>query len=149
VLAVALHQVCAAGPKRDLAQSLDENLPLVSCLRASAFTGQAFHRMAQSITERELEVAQVALAKAAVGFKLSTDVLATAADRRARPRTYDQATSSREGLRACSLGAGACLMYGHTSPPRRSEHEKCPCPCEGRASDHGFASSAPISNPEP
>jgi transposase len=77
VLAVALQRVCAAGPKRDLAQFLEESLPLVSCLRASAFTGQAFHRMAQAVTERELEVAQVALAKAAVGrFKLSTDVLA-------------------------------------------------------------------------
>src|SRR5215208_7172028 len=77
VLAVALQRVCAAGPKRDLAQFLDENLPRVSCLRASAFTGQAFHRMAQAVTERELEVAQVALAKAAVErFKLSTDVLA-------------------------------------------------------------------------
>lgn len=77
VLAVALQRVCAAGPKRDLAQFLDESLPRVSCLRASAFTGQAFHRMAQSVTERELEVAQVALAKAAVGrFKLSTAVLA-------------------------------------------------------------------------
>ena len=77
VLAVALQRVCAAGPKRDLAQFLGESLPLVSCLRASAFTGQAFHRMAQAVTERELEVAQVALAKAAVGrFKLSTDVLA-------------------------------------------------------------------------
>ena len=77
VLAVALQRVCAAGPKRDLAQFLDDSLPLVSCLRASAFTGQAFHRMAQAVTERELEVAQVALAKAAVGrFKLSTDVLA-------------------------------------------------------------------------
>jgi transposase len=77
VLAVALQRVCAAGPKRDLAQFLDESLPLVSCLRATAFTGQAFHRMAQAVTERELEVAQVALAKAAVGrFKLSTDVLA-------------------------------------------------------------------------
>lgn len=77
VLAVALQRVCAAGPKRDLAQFLDQSLPLVSCLRSSAFTGQAFYRMAQSITERELEVAQVALAKAAVErFKLSTDVLA-------------------------------------------------------------------------
>lgn len=77
VLAVALQRVCAAGPKRDLAQFLEESLPLVSCLRASAFTGQAFHRIAQAVTERELEVAQVALAKAAVGrFKLSTDVLA-------------------------------------------------------------------------
>jgi transposase len=77
VLAVALQRVCAAGPKRDLAQFLEESLPLVSCLKASAFTGQAFHRIAQAVTERELEVAQVALAKAAVGrFKLSTDVLA-------------------------------------------------------------------------
>lgn len=77
VLAVALQRVCAAGPKRDLAQFLEESLPLVSCLRASAFTGQAFHRIAQAVTERELEVAQVALARAAVGrFKLSTDVLA-------------------------------------------------------------------------
>jgi len=77
VLAVALQRVCAAGPKRDLAQFLEESLPLVSCLRASAFTGQTFHRIAQAVTERELEVAQVALAKAAVGrFKLSTDVLA-------------------------------------------------------------------------
>ena len=77
VLAVALQRVCAAGPKRDLPQFLEESLPLVSCLRASAFTGQAFHRIGQAVTERELEVAQVALAKAAVGrFKLSTDVLA-------------------------------------------------------------------------
>ena len=77
VLAVALQRVCAAGPKRDLAQFIEESLPLVSCLRASAFSGQAFHRMAQVVTERELEVAQVALAKAAVArFKLSTDVLA-------------------------------------------------------------------------
>ena len=51
VLAVALQRVCSAGPKRDLAQFLDESLPLVSCLRASAFTGQAFHRMAQAVTE--------------------------------------------------------------------------------------------------
>jgi len=77
VLAVALQRVCSAGPKRDLAKFLDENLPRVSCLRDSAFTGQAFHRMGQSVTDRELEVAQVALAKAAVErFKLSTDVLA-------------------------------------------------------------------------
>ena len=45
--------------------------------RASAFTGQAFHRVAQQVTERELEQAQVAIAKAAVArFELSTDVLA-------------------------------------------------------------------------
>ncbi len=77
VLAVALQRVCAPGPKRDIAEFLDGCVPRVSCLPASTFTGQAFHRMARGVTERELEVAQIALAKAAVArFKLSTDVLA-------------------------------------------------------------------------
>jgi transposase len=77
VLAVALQRTCAPGPKRDLSEFLDDSVPRVSCLRAAAFTGQTFHRMAQQVTERELEVAQVAIAKAAVGrFELSTDVLA-------------------------------------------------------------------------
>jgi len=114
VLAVALQRVCAPGPKRDLAQFLDESLPLVSCLRASAFTGQAFHRMAQSVTERELEVAQVALAKAAVGrFKLSTDVLAfdtTNFDTHIATTTASElarrghAKSKRSDLRVVGLG---------------------------------------------
>lgn len=77
VLAVALQRVCAAGPKRDLAQFLTDSLPRASCLPASKFTGQAFYRIAQRVTDEELEAAQLALAKAAVGrFKLSTDVLA-------------------------------------------------------------------------
>jgi len=77
VLAVALQRVCAAGPKRDLAQFLAESLPRASCLPASKFTGQMFYRIAQRVTDEELEAAQLALAKAAVGrFKLSTDVLA-------------------------------------------------------------------------
>lgn len=77
VLAVALQRVCAAGPKRDLAQFLAESLPRASCLPASKFTGQTFYRIAQRVTDEELEAAQLALAKAAVGrFKLSTDVLA-------------------------------------------------------------------------
>jgi transposase len=77
VLAVALQRVCEAGPKRDLAQFLEDNLPRVSCLRASKFTGQAFHRIAQRVTDAELEAAQIALAQATVGrFKLSTNVLA-------------------------------------------------------------------------
>ena len=77
VLAVALQRVCAPGAKRDLAEFLDGCIPRASCLRASTFTGQAFHRLAKSVTERELEVAQIALAKAAVArFSLSTDVLA-------------------------------------------------------------------------
>jgi hypothetical protein len=76
-VAVAIQRACAPGPKRDLAQFLDESLPRVSCLPASAFTGQAFHRVAQQVNEQELEQAQLAIAKAAVArFKLSADVLA-------------------------------------------------------------------------
>lgn len=76
-VAVAIQRACAPGPKRDLAQFLDESLPRVSCLPASAFTGQAFHRVAQQVGEDELEQAQLAIAKAAVErFKLSADVLA-------------------------------------------------------------------------
>jgi len=77
VLAVALQRVCAAGPKRDLADFLERNLPRVSCLPSSTFTGQAFYRAAQRVTDEQLEAAQIALAQAAVGrFKLSTNVLA-------------------------------------------------------------------------
>ena len=77
VLAVAVQRACEPGPKRDLSEFLDASVPRVSCLPASKFTGQTFHRIGQKVTEAELEVAQVALAKAAVGrFKLSTDVLA-------------------------------------------------------------------------
>lgn len=77
VLAVALQRVCAPGPKCDLTAFLDQCVPRASCLRASAFTGQAFHRIAQTVTDAELEAAQVAIARAAVErFELSTDVLA-------------------------------------------------------------------------
>ena len=77
VLAVALQRVCEPGPKRDLAQFLEASVPRASCLPASRFTGQAFHRIAQRVTEAELDAAQVALAKAAVGrFELSANVLA-------------------------------------------------------------------------
>jgi len=49
----------------------------VSCLPNEAFSGQAFHRLAQQVTEEQLEAAQVTLAWAAVRrFELSTDVLA-------------------------------------------------------------------------
>lgn len=77
VLAVALQRVCAPGPKCDLTAFLDQCVPRASCLRASAFTGQAFHRIGQTVTDAELEAAQVAIARAAVErFELSTDVLA-------------------------------------------------------------------------
>ncbi len=76
-VAVAIQRACSPGPKRDLGEFLDASLPRVSCLPGSAFTGQAFHRAAQQVTELDLEQAQVAIWKAAVaGFELSADVLA-------------------------------------------------------------------------
>ena len=76
-VAVAIQRACSPGPKRDLAQFLDASLPRVSCLPGSAFTGQAFHRVAQQLSELQLEQAQVAISKAAVArFELSADVLA-------------------------------------------------------------------------
>jgi len=76
-VAVAIQRACAPGPKRDLGDFLDGSVPRLSCLPGSAFSGQAFHRVAQQVTERALEQAQVAISKAAVaGFKLSADVLA-------------------------------------------------------------------------
>jgi transposase len=77
VLAVALQRVCSPGPKCDLSEFLEGCVPRASCLRAGAFTGQAFHRLAQGATDAQLEAAQVAIAQAAVGrFELSTSVLA-------------------------------------------------------------------------
>jgi hypothetical protein len=76
-VAVAIQRACAPGPKRELGEFLDGSLPRLSCLPGSAFTGQAFHRVAQQITDEQLEHAQVAIAKAAVArFELSADVLA-------------------------------------------------------------------------
>ena len=76
-VAVAIQRACAPGPKRDLADFLDTSVPRLSCLPGSAFSGQAFHRVAQQVTEPALERAQVAISQAAVArFKLSADVLA-------------------------------------------------------------------------
>ncbi len=76
-VAVAIQRACSPGPKRDLAEFLDASLPRVSCLPGSAFTGQAFHRVAQQVSDLQLEQAQVAISKAAVArFELSADVLA-------------------------------------------------------------------------
>lgn len=76
-LAVAIQRASAPGPKCELAEFLDASVPRLSCLPGSAFSGQAFHRVAQQVGECELEKAQVAIAKAAVArFELSTDVLA-------------------------------------------------------------------------
>jgi hypothetical protein len=76
-VAVAIQRACAPGPKRDLGDFLDASLPRVSCLPGSAFTGQAFHRVAQQVGDVHLEQAQIAIAKAAVArFELSANVLA-------------------------------------------------------------------------
>lgn len=77
LLAVAVQRACCPGPKRDLAEFLDGSVPRLSCLPGKAFSGQVFHRLAQTVTDAELEAAQLAIAKAAVSrFELSTDVLA-------------------------------------------------------------------------
>jgi hypothetical protein len=76
-VAAAIQRACAPGPTRDLGDFLDGSLPRVSCLPGSAFTGQAFHRVAQQVNESHLEQAQIAIAKAAVArFELSANVLA-------------------------------------------------------------------------
>jgi hypothetical protein len=77
VLAVAVQRACAPAAKCHLAAFLATCLPRVSCLPASAFTGQAFHRLAAQVTDERLEKAQIEIARAAAGrFELSTDVLA-------------------------------------------------------------------------
>src|SRR5437870_279666 len=54
-----------------------ESVPRLSCLPSAAFSGQTYHRVAQQVSEEQLEQVQVAIAKAAVArFELSTDVLA-------------------------------------------------------------------------
>ena len=76
-VAVAVQRACLPGPKRDLAEFLEGAVPRLSCLPSSAFSGQAYHRVARQVTDEQLEQAQVAIAKAAVArFELSTDVLA-------------------------------------------------------------------------
>ena len=77
VLAVAVQRTCAPAAKCHLAAFLESCVPRVSCLPASAFTGQAFHRLAAQVTDEQLEKAQIEIARAAVRrFELATDVLA-------------------------------------------------------------------------
>jgi hypothetical protein len=77
VLAVAVQRACAPAAKCHLAAFLESCLPRVSCLPASAFTGQAFHRLAAQVGDEQLERAQIEIARAAAQrFQLSADVLA-------------------------------------------------------------------------
>jgi len=75
-LAVALQRTCEPGSKSDLSETLRNFLPKHCCLPPSAFSGQAFHRIAAGITDETLEKAQLVLARRAVErFELSVDVL--------------------------------------------------------------------------
>jgi len=77
VLAVALQRACAPAAKCHLAAFLESCVPRVSCLPGSAFTGQAFHRLAAQVTDEQLEKAQIEIARAIIRrFELSADVLA-------------------------------------------------------------------------
>jgi len=77
VLAVAVQRACAPAAKCRLVAFLAGCVPRVSCLPASVFTGQAFHRLAAHVTDAHVEQVQIDLARAAVArFDLSTDVLA-------------------------------------------------------------------------
>jgi hypothetical protein len=113
-VAVAIQRACAPGPKCELGEFLDASLPRLSCLPGSAFTGQAFHRVAQQVSDEQLEQAQVAIAKAAVArFELSADVLAfdtTNFDTHIDTQTSGElarrghAKSKRSDLRVVGLG---------------------------------------------
>jgi transposase len=121
-VAVAIQRACSPGPKRDLAEFLDGAVPRLSCLPSSAFTGQAYHRVAQHVTDEQLEQAQIAIAKAAVArFQLSADVLAfdtTNFDTHIATVTPGElarrghAKSKRSDLRVVGLGVLASEM-GH------------------------------------
>lgn len=77
VLAVAVQRACAPSAKCHLSSFLASCVPRVSCLPASAFTGQTFHRLASRLSAQQMESAQIAIARAAAAkFDLSTDVLA-------------------------------------------------------------------------
>jgi len=105
-LAVAIQRACVPGPKRDLGEFLDGSLPRLSCLPGSAFSGQAFHRVARQVTERALEQAQVAIAQAAVArFELATDVLA-----------FD---TTNFDTHIATLTAGELARRGHAKSKRR------------------------------
>src|SRR5438132_5339442 len=77
VVAVAMQRACLPAAKCHLAGFLESCLPRVSCLPPSAFSGQAFHRLAGQASEEQLEKAQIEIARDAVQrFQLAADVLA-------------------------------------------------------------------------
>jgi hypothetical protein len=137
-VAVAIQRACAPGAKRGLGAFLAGSVPRVSCLPAHAFSGQAFHRVAQRVSDRHLEQVQVAMAQAAVArFGLSANVLAfdtTNFDTHIATTTPGQlarrghAKSKRSDLRVVGLGLLASET-GHVPLLYR--------PYAGNASDQG------------
>lgn len=113
-VAVAVQRACAPGAKRDLAAFLEGSVPRVSCLPATAFSGQAYYRVGQQVSDRQLEQVQVALAQAAVArFGLSASVLAfdstnfdthIATTTPGRLARRGHAKSKRSDLRVVGLG---------------------------------------------
>src|SRR5271154_2877109 len=77
VLAVAVQRACEPAGKCHLAAFLESCVPRVSCLPASTFTGQEFHRLASQVTYEQLQKAQIKITRSIIRrFELSTDVLA-------------------------------------------------------------------------
>lgn len=152
VLAVAVQRATVPGPKRDLPEFLDGSLPRVSCLPASAFSGQAFHRLAGNVTAAQLDAAQIDIARAAVKhFKLSTDVLAfdtTNFDTHIATTTggalaqRGHAKSKRTDLRVVGLGllvseTGHVPLLHHTYPGNGSDQSVLDACLENLGHLHG------------
>jgi hypothetical protein len=138
VLAIAIQRACDAGPKSALPEFLKGCLPPVSCLRPGAFTGQAFHSTAKKVGARELEQAQVAIARTAVSrFELSTEVLAfdtTNFDTHIATTTPGElaqrgkAKSKRRDLRVVGLGllvseTGHVPLFHRAYPGNRADQK--------------------------
>lgn len=155
-VAVAIQRACAPGPKCELGEFLDASLPRLSCLPGSAFTGQAFHRVAQQVTDEQLEQAQVAIAKAAVArFELSADVLAfdtTNFDTHIDTQTPGElarrghAKSKRSDLRVVGLGVlvsetGHVPLLYRTYPGNGSDQAVLAACLGGLAQLHGALDS--------
>jgi hypothetical protein len=138
VLAVAIQRACDPGAKRDLAAFLNDSVARVSCLPGESFTGQLFHRMAQKVTDEQLEQAQIELARVAVEkFGLAADVLAfdtTNFDTHIATKTPGElakrghAKSKRSDLRVVGLGV-LVSETGHVPLLHRTY--------AGNTSDHG------------
>lgn len=113
-LAVAVQRACQPGAKRDVAQFLSGSVARVSCLPAKAFSGQAFYRAALTVTDEQVEQAQIGIAKAAIErFGLSADVLAfdstnfdtfIATTTKGELAKRAHAKSKRDDLRVVGLG---------------------------------------------